>query len=233
MGFQSFLFEYHLWNGNLSVSQGRTGGHPSITEMESDMSRCMGGLRGGDQSFFKKQYGAWWVGVGGAEGKQKGEGEGAGGGQWRWWNKIWIKIKEDGKWVGMWGAGLDSSTISHRITVTESWRICRCGTATEKSSLLHLSQSWWCSCAVSLRMQKWLLLGRAECWFLQMIHTWDHYKCDNCQTTETFRLHLTCLFLLAFFIYATCCAALFVLLPFSTRRQISVSQKDAGNNNKE
>lgn len=69
MGFQSFLFEYRLWNGNLSVSHGRTGGHPSITEMESDMRSRMGGLRGGDESFFKQPDGLGW----GEQGKKENE----------------------------------------------------------------------------------------------------------------------------------------------------------------
>lgn len=70
MGFQAFLFEYWLWNGNLSVSHGRVwgwGGHPSITEMESDMSRRTGGLKGGDQSFFKQHDGLGW----GEQGKKE------------------------------------------------------------------------------------------------------------------------------------------------------------------
>lgn len=78
-----------------SAMHGRTGGLPSITEMESDMSRRRGGLRGGDQSFFKKRYGARWVGVGGAgkEGKRKGEGEGAGGGRWRGEMRYELKLR--------------------------------------------------------------------------------------------------------------------------------------------
>ena len=57
-GFPVFSFRIPLveWK---SVSQPREDRrHPSITEMESDMSGRMGGLRGGDQSFSKKQQGA-------------------------------------------------------------------------------------------------------------------------------------------------------------------------------
>lgn len=173
--------------------------------------------------------GLGWVRV-----KRKGEGEGAGGGRWSWWNEVWIKIEEDGKWVGMGGDGLGSSTISHQSTVTESWRICRCWTSTEECKQLHLNKSWLCSCAVSLKNTKTALLT-GECWFWEMIHIKPSQAFISVTNNRNLPLTYYLLTWLAFFIYmcATCCAALFVLLPFSTRPQIWVSEKHVRNNNKE
>lgn len=176
------------------------------------------------------------MGWGGGSRKRRKMKRWRGGGR-RWtmarWNEIWIKMKEDGKWVGMGGAGLGSSSVSHWSTVTESWRICRGGSATGESGLLHLSQSWCSAVQLVWRTLRRLPFAAFRDDWMSILaddtHTGpSHYQCDNFQTTESFRWHRTCLLLLAFFIYATCCAALLVLLPFSTRRQISVSENMPG-----